>query len=86
MKHFCDQECLLKFYCQQNEPIMVTQKGPENTIGTSFVLLTSAAHVVVVCHSNAHFIFLLAGFEMQGSKLGVSRSLSFITVSLTSAS
>ncbi|XP_028992737.1 zinc finger MYM-type protein 2 [Betta splendens] len=33
MKQFCDQECLLKFYCQQNEPIMVTQKGPENTIG-----------------------------------------------------
>ncbi|XP_045910813.1 zinc finger MYM-type protein 2 isoform X2 [Micropterus dolomieu] len=31
MKHFCDQECLLKFYCQQNEPIMVTQKGPENS-------------------------------------------------------
>ncbi|XP_029936288.1 zinc finger MYM-type protein 2 [Myripristis murdjan] len=31
MKHFCDQECLLRFYCQQNEPIMVTQKGPENT-------------------------------------------------------
>ncbi|KAL6100383.1 zmym2 [Pungitius sinensis] len=34
MKHFCDQECLLKFYCQQNEPIMVTQRGPENaTLG-----------------------------------------------------
>ncbi|TDH06584.1 hypothetical protein EPR50_G00114950, partial [Perca flavescens] len=31
MKQFCDQECLLKFYCQQNDPIMVTQKGPENT-------------------------------------------------------
>ncbi|XP_041857452.1 zinc finger MYM-type protein 2 [Melanotaenia boesemani] len=31
MKHFCDQDCLLRFYCQQNEPIMVTQKGPENT-------------------------------------------------------
>ncbi|XP_078142141.1 zinc finger MYM-type protein 2 [Centroberyx gerrardi] len=31
MKHFCDQQCLLKFYCQQNEPIMVTQKGPENS-------------------------------------------------------
>nr|XP_040057953.1 zinc finger MYM-type protein 2 isoform X3 [Gasterosteus aculeatus aculeatus] len=31
MKHFCDQECLLKFYCQQNEPIMVTQRGPENS-------------------------------------------------------
>ncbi|KAM4608820.1 zinc finger MYM-type protein 2 isoform 2-T2 [Polymixia lowei] len=31
MKHFCDQECLLRFYCQQNQPIMVTQKGPENT-------------------------------------------------------
>uniref|UniRef100_A0A096M4J9 Zinc finger MYM-type containing 2 n=1 Tax=Poecilia formosa TaxID=48698 RepID=A0A096M4J9_POEFO len=35
MKHFCDQECLLRFYCQQNDPIMVTQKGPENTtLGT----------------------------------------------------
>uniref|UniRef100_UPI0037E7DC43 zinc finger MYM-type protein 2 n=1 Tax=Semicossyphus pulcher TaxID=241346 RepID=UPI0037E7DC43 len=31
MKQFCDQDCLLKFYCQQNEPIMVTQKGPENS-------------------------------------------------------
>ncbi|KAM8858240.1 zinc finger MYM-type protein 2 isoform 1-T2 [Synchiropus picturatus] len=31
MKHFCDQQCLLKFYLQQNDPIMVTQKGPENT-------------------------------------------------------
>ncbi|TNN60914.1 Zinc finger MYM-type protein 2 [Liparis tanakae] len=35
MKHFCDQECLLKFYLQQSEPIMVTQKGPENcTLGS----------------------------------------------------
>ncbi|XP_029386130.1 zinc finger MYM-type protein 2 [Echeneis naucrates] len=40
MKHFCDQECLLKFYCQQNEPIMVTQKGPENTtLGTLGTLI-----------------------------------------------
>ncbi|XP_043105154.1 zinc finger MYM-type protein 2 isoform X1 [Puntigrus tetrazona] len=31
MKHFCDQQCLLRFYCQQNEPNMATQKGPENT-------------------------------------------------------
>ncbi|XP_027020349.2 zinc finger MYM-type protein 2 isoform X2 [Tachysurus fulvidraco] len=31
MKHFCDQECLLRFYCQQNQPNMATQKGPENT-------------------------------------------------------
>ncbi|XP_034002965.1 LOW QUALITY PROTEIN: zinc finger MYM-type protein 2 [Trematomus bernacchii] len=30
MKQFCDQDCLLKFYLQQNDPIMVTQKGPEN--------------------------------------------------------
>nr|XP_028582112.1 zinc finger MYM-type protein 2 isoform X2 [Podarcis muralis] len=30
MKHFCDQHCLLRFYCQQNEPDMATQKGPEN--------------------------------------------------------
>ncbi|XP_036396229.1 zinc finger MYM-type protein 2 [Megalops cyprinoides] len=31
MKHFCDQQCLLRFYCQQNEPNLSTQKGPENT-------------------------------------------------------
>ncbi|XP_034041881.1 zinc finger MYM-type protein 2 isoform X2 [Thalassophryne amazonica] len=31
LKQFCDQHCLLKFYCQQNDPIMVTQKGPENS-------------------------------------------------------
>ncbi|XP_060626946.2 zinc finger MYM-type protein 2 isoform X1 [Anolis sagrei] len=30
MKNFCDQHCLLRFYCQQNEPNMATQKGPEN--------------------------------------------------------
>ncbi|XP_061230320.1 zinc finger MYM-type protein 2 isoform X4 [Neopsephotus bourkii] len=30
MKHFCDQHCLLRFYCQQNEPNLATQKGPEN--------------------------------------------------------
>ncbi|XP_078401610.1 zinc finger MYM-type protein 2 isoform X2 [Cetorhinus maximus] len=30
MKHFCNQQCLLQFYCQQNEPNMFTQKGPEN--------------------------------------------------------
>uniref|UniRef100_A0A3Q3JWN5 TRASH domain-containing protein n=1 Tax=Monopterus albus TaxID=43700 RepID=A0A3Q3JWN5_MONAL len=42
MKHFCDQECLLKFYCQQNEPIMVTQKGPENTtLGTNCQTVTA---------------------------------------------
>ena len=30
MKQFCDQKCLLRFYLQQNQPVMVTQKGPEN--------------------------------------------------------
>uniref|UniRef100_A0A4W3I5C0 Zinc finger MYM-type containing 2 n=1 Tax=Callorhinchus milii TaxID=7868 RepID=A0A4W3I5C0_CALMI len=30
MKHFCNQQCLLQFYSQQNEPDMLTQKGPEN--------------------------------------------------------
>uniref|UniRef100_A0A669DIK4 Zinc finger MYM-type containing 2 n=1 Tax=Oreochromis niloticus TaxID=8128 RepID=A0A669DIK4_ORENI len=43
VKHFCDQECLLRFYCQQNEPIMVTQKGPENTtLGKNCVCSTAA--------------------------------------------
>lgn len=49
MKHFCDQECLLKFYCQQNEPIMVTQKGPENTsLGTRPSILDPVTVVCVV--------------------------------------
>ncbi|KAJ8350950.1 hypothetical protein SKAU_G00260800 [Synaphobranchus kaupii] len=30
MKQFCDQQCLLRFYCQQNQPNLSTQKGPEN--------------------------------------------------------
>ncbi|KAJ8246738.1 hypothetical protein GJAV_G00254830 [Gymnothorax javanicus] len=30
MKHFCDQQCLLRFYCQQNQPNLCTQRGPEN--------------------------------------------------------
>ncbi|XP_073518507.1 zinc finger MYM-type protein 2 [Phyllobates terribilis] len=30
IKNFCDQHCLLRFYSQQNEPNMTTQKGPEN--------------------------------------------------------
>ncbi|MGH0171256.1 UNVERIFIED_CONTAM: hypothetical protein FKN15_060846 [Acipenser sinensis] len=30
MKRFCDQQCLLRFYCQQNVPNMSTQRGPEN--------------------------------------------------------
>ncbi|CAL9689787.1 unnamed protein product [Knipowitschia caucasica] len=30
VKQFCDQQCLLRFYLQQNDPIMETQKGPEN--------------------------------------------------------
>lgn len=30
IKHFCNQQCLLQFYSQQNEPNMFTQKGPEN--------------------------------------------------------
>ncbi|KAM9321170.1 zinc finger MYM-type protein 2 [Gastrophryne carolinensis] len=30
IKNFCDQHCLLRFYSQQNEPNMATQRGPEN--------------------------------------------------------
>ncbi|NP_001086553.1 zinc finger MYM-type containing 2 L homeolog [Xenopus laevis] len=30
IKNFCDQQCLLRFYNQQNEPNMSTQRGPEN--------------------------------------------------------
>nr|XP_020474591.1 zinc finger MYM-type protein 2 [Monopterus albus] len=63
MKHFCDQECLLKFYCQQNEPIMVTQKGPENTTlgfemqGTKLGLISPTS---VIYDKLIHFEYLLA--------------------------
>uniref|UniRef100_A0A8C8VKW6 Zinc finger MYM-type containing 2 n=1 Tax=Pelusios castaneus TaxID=367368 RepID=A0A8C8VKW6_9SAUR len=48
MKHFCDQHCLLRFYCQQNEPNMATQKGPENlhydqSCQTSRIKMTGSA-------------------------------------------
>uniref|UniRef100_A0A8C9Y5E2 Zinc finger MYM-type containing 2 n=1 Tax=Sander lucioperca TaxID=283035 RepID=A0A8C9Y5E2_SANLU len=46
MKQFCDQECLLKFYCQQNDPIMVTQKGPENT---TMGLMRDVKNKAVLC-------------------------------------
>uniref|UniRef100_A0A3Q3X469 TRASH domain-containing protein n=1 Tax=Mola mola TaxID=94237 RepID=A0A3Q3X469_MOLML len=49
MKHFCDQECLLKFYCQQNEPIMVTQKGPENTTLENAPLGSNVKNKAVLC-------------------------------------
>uniref|UniRef100_A0A672IS17 TRASH domain-containing protein n=1 Tax=Salarias fasciatus TaxID=181472 RepID=A0A672IS17_SALFA len=52
MKQFCDQECLLKFYCQQNEPIMVTQKGPENS---SLGFEVQAAKMGMVNQSTAPF-------------------------------
>ncbi|XP_075707726.1 zinc finger MYM-type protein 2 [Rhinoderma darwinii] len=32
IKNFCDQHCLLRFYSQQNEPNMSTQRGPENML------------------------------------------------------
>ncbi|XP_010215655.1 PREDICTED: zinc finger MYM-type protein 3 [Tinamus guttatus] len=30
IKHFCNQQCLLRFYNQQNQPNLDTQKGPES--------------------------------------------------------
>ncbi|MEE6527639.1 hypothetical protein FKM82_029165 [Ascaphus truei] len=32
MKHFCNQQCLLRFYNQQNQPNLDTQKGPESLL------------------------------------------------------
>uniref|UniRef100_A0A8C9UX84 Zinc finger MYM-type containing 2 n=1 Tax=Scleropages formosus TaxID=113540 RepID=A0A8C9UX84_SCLFO len=54
VKHFCDQQCLLRFYCQQNEPNMSTQKGPENVaMGTvcarALVSSRDAKNKAVLC-------------------------------------
>ncbi|XP_070979805.1 zinc finger MYM-type protein 2-like [Oncorhynchus clarkii lewisi] len=47
MKHFCDQQCLLRFYCQQNEPNLETQKGPENT-RLGFGIQTEATNIAML--------------------------------------
>ncbi|XP_041739266.2 zinc finger MYM-type protein 2 isoform X2 [Coregonus clupeaformis] len=47
MKHFCDQQCLLRFYCQQNEPNLATQKGPENT-RLGFGIQTEATNIAML--------------------------------------
>ncbi|KAM3827751.1 zinc finger MYM-type protein 3 isoform 3-T4 [Vipera latastei] len=33
-KHFCNQQCLLRFYNQQNQPNLDTQKGPESLLNS----------------------------------------------------
>ncbi|XP_033876651.3 zinc finger MYM-type protein 3-like isoform X1 [Acipenser ruthenus] len=32
IKHYCNQQCLLRFYSQQNQPNLDTQKGPESLL------------------------------------------------------
>ncbi|KAI1902744.1 hypothetical protein AGOR_G00019160 [Albula goreensis] len=32
IKHYCDQQCLLRFYSQQNQPNLDTQQGPESLL------------------------------------------------------
>ncbi|KFP34524.1 Zinc finger MYM-type protein 3, partial [Colius striatus] len=41
IKHFCNQQCLLRFYNQQNQPNLDTQKRPERPLNTK----TSSAQV-----------------------------------------
>uniref|UniRef100_A0A8D0FQN7 Zinc finger MYM-type containing 3 n=1 Tax=Strix occidentalis caurina TaxID=311401 RepID=A0A8D0FQN7_STROC len=35
IKHFCNQQCLLRFYNQQNQPNLDTQKGPESLLNNT---------------------------------------------------
>uniref|UniRef100_A0A4W3HGW3 Zinc finger MYM-type containing 2 n=1 Tax=Callorhinchus milii TaxID=7868 RepID=A0A4W3HGW3_CALMI len=46
MKHFCNQQCLLQFYSQQNEPDMLTQKGPEN-MNTDQIFQTPSSKITI---------------------------------------
>ncbi|KAJ8266472.1 hypothetical protein GJAV_G00130810 [Gymnothorax javanicus] len=34
IKHYCDQRCLLRFYSQQNQPNLDTQRGPESLLNS----------------------------------------------------
>nr|XP_015206899.1 PREDICTED: zinc finger MYM-type protein 3-like isoform X1 [Lepisosteus oculatus] len=34
IKHYCNQQCLLRFYSQQNQPNLDTQKGPESLLNS----------------------------------------------------
>ncbi|KAG7484204.1 hypothetical protein MATL_G00046790 [Megalops atlanticus] len=34
IKHYCDQQCLLRFYSQQNQPNLDTQQGPESLLNS----------------------------------------------------
>ncbi|XP_060039349.1 zinc finger MYM-type protein 3 isoform X3 [Erinaceus europaeus] len=34
IRHFCNQQCLLRFYSQQNQPNMDTQSGPESLLNS----------------------------------------------------
>lgn len=36
IKHFCNQHCLLRFYSQQNQPNLATQKGPESLLNSKW--------------------------------------------------
>ena len=81
MKQFCDQKCLLRFYLQQNQPVMVTQKGPENISLGACVCVCVCVCVfdcvfvcigwwVRFCFIN-HVFYCYTGVEVQGAKLGV---------------
>ncbi|VFV43771.1 zinc finger mym-type protein 3, partial [Lynx pardinus] len=34
IRHFCNQQCLLRFYSQQNQPNLDTQSGPESLLNS----------------------------------------------------
>ncbi|GCC28756.1 zinc finger MYM-type protein 2 [Chiloscyllium punctatum] len=53
MKHFCNQQCLLQFYCQQNEPNMSTQKGPENLNMVSDQNVQTQVFKVTACNQTS---------------------------------
>ncbi|KAB0401305.1 hypothetical protein E2I00_017286 [Balaenoptera physalus] len=35
IRHFCNQQCLLRFYSQQNQPNLDTQSGPESLLNSA---------------------------------------------------
>uniref|UniRef100_A0A669PG24 Zinc finger MYM-type containing 3 n=1 Tax=Phasianus colchicus TaxID=9054 RepID=A0A669PG24_PHACC len=69
IKHFCNQQCLLRFYNQQNQPNLDTQKGPESLLNSqsSETKPPASSHQKIVMLS-VDTNLLLSAFPQLSSK------------------
>uniref|UniRef100_A0A8C6JPR5 Uncharacterized protein n=1 Tax=Melopsittacus undulatus TaxID=13146 RepID=A0A8C6JPR5_MELUD len=76
IKHFCNQQCLLRFYNQQNQPNLDTQKGPESLLNSecsgSPSSCTCGGEEVVVPQMDTNL--LLSAFPQLSAKASAQMS------------